>query len=142
MRLLPPRTRTQPDALGLQYTVDSTEAGTERFCDRLDGETLFVQPYRPSSLCLRQWLTTHADTTIVKQFEHTWFRDAEPLGQRGRANARSIQLHQLCDLLLAEPSTDEPRAARFVQVIGEICRHDRREFSQLLQLLQGWGQPS
>jgi len=109
-----------------------TEAGAEFGRNWLYRKTILVQLHSESSLRLRQWLTTHADTTIVKQFEHTWFRDAEPLGQRRRANARSIQLHQFCDLLVGEPSTDEPRAAHFVQVIGEIFRHDRREFSQLL----------
>ncbi|ODT37681.1 MAG: hypothetical protein BGO45_12965 [Microbacterium sp. 71-36] len=66
---LPIRARTQPDTLRLQHTVDRTEAGTERFCDRLDSEALFVQAHGASSLRHRQWLTTHTNTMIVKQLE-------------------------------------------------------------------------
>lgn len=111
---LPTRARTQPDTLGLQYTVDSTEAGTERLCDRLDRKTLLVELHGASSLRLRQWLTTQSNATIVKQLEDTWLRDAEPLGQGRRAKTRSVQLHQLCDLLVSETTADEPRAAHFV----------------------------
>lgn len=138
----PTRTRTQRYTLCLQHTVHGTEAGAKFGRDGLDGETLFVQVHRASPLRLRQWLTAHPDTTIVEQLEHTRLRDAEPLGQRRRANARSIQLHQLGDLLVAETAADEPGATRLIQVSVGICRHDRGEFSQLLQLFQSWKQPS
>ncbi len=78
----------------------------------------------------------------MKQLEDTWLRDAEAFGQRRRAKTRSIQLHQLCDLLVTEAAADEPGATRFVQVSVGIYRHDRSQFSQLLQFLQGWEQPS
>ncbi|KQM38539.1 hypothetical protein ASE56_14900 [Microbacterium sp. Leaf203] len=113
--------------------MDSTEAGTECFRDRLDSETLLVQLHGPNSLRLGQWLATHLHAAIVEQLEHAWLRDAEAFGQFRRANARLVQLYQLRDLLVAEAPADEPRATRFVQVIDEVCRHDCCEFSQLLQ---------
>lgn len=112
--------------------MDSIEAGAERFRDRLNSETLFVQLHRPSSLRLRQWLTTHTDAMSVKQLEDTWFREAKSLGQSRRANTQSIQRHQLRDLLVSETTADEPGAAGFVQVGVGIDRHERSQLSQLL----------